>query len=105
MKPQAMRSSVGSTVRSRLPMSVASSARRQASSAAADTSLGLMPGRALDVGEWRAAKAVASLLGGNVVAHDLEGSPDGSYDFDVLLADGRTVALEVTTPRTAPSSR
>jgi hypothetical protein len=48
--------------------------------------------------EWRDARAVASLVGGEAVAHDTVGAPDGSYDFDVVLPDGRRIAVELTTP-------
>jgi hypothetical protein len=57
-----------------------------------------MPGRELDATERRAARTVASVLGGQAVPHDTEGAPEGSYDFTVELSDGRLIALEITTP-------
>jgi hypothetical protein len=57
-----------------------------------------MSGREPTPEEWRDAKAVAGLLGGEAEAHDTGGAPDGSYDFNVVLPDGRRIALEITTP-------
>jgi hypothetical protein len=38
------------------------------------------------------------MMAGEAVAHDVEGAPDGSYDFDIVLSDGRRIAVEITTP-------
>jgi hypothetical protein len=53
-------------------------------------------GRAITPEEQRAADAVARVLRATVTPRDIDGAPDMSYDFDLLLTDGRKVALEIT---------
>lgn len=55
-----------------------------------------MAGRKLDDREKAAAKIAAGVLGGKWQARDVDGAPDRTHDFDVELADGHVVALEVT---------
>ena len=55
-----------------------------------------MTGRPITLEEQRAADAVARVLNAIVTPRDVIGVPDMSYDFDMLLGDGRTVALEIT---------
>jgi hypothetical protein len=55
-----------------------------------------MPGRPLDDREVRAALTVALVLGARVEPRDVDGAPEGTHDFDVLVGD-RRIALEVTT--------
>jgi hypothetical protein len=45
--------------------------------------------------EW-ARTVVTSLLGATSVRRDVPGAPDSTYDLDVSVPDGRTIALEVT---------
>lgn len=47
--------------------------------------------------EHEAGLLVAKTLGGQLVWKDRPGAPDGTHDFDVLLPDGKRIALEVTT--------
>jgi hypothetical protein len=46
--------------------------------------------------ELEAAWTVAALVAGRPARRDKQGAPDGTHDFDILLPDGRTIALEVT---------
>lgn len=46
--------------------------------------------------EVAAGNIAAGVLGGQAVPRDVEGAPDATHDFDVVLPDGRRVALEVT---------
>jgi hypothetical protein len=48
------------------------------------------------VEEIAAADIVATRVGGQAVPRDVPGAPDTTHDFDVQLADGRAIALEVT---------
>jgi hypothetical protein len=52
-----------------------------------------MSGTTLDAGEREAGTIVAERLGGRLVDRD---GAEGAHDFDVVLPDGRSVALEVT---------
>ena len=47
--------------------------------------------------EIAAGKIVALYLSGSEIPRDVPGAPDMTVDFDVVLADSRTIALEVTT--------
>lgn len=58
--------------------------------------LGRMTGRKITAAEHRAAEAVVAFVGGTIVDRDVDGAPDKTVDFDVLLTDGRVVALEIT---------
>lgn len=55
-----------------------------------------MAGRKMDASELAAAEIVAAYLEGRQEPRDVETARDGTHDFDVLLNDGRRVALEVT---------
>ena len=55
-----------------------------------------MAGRNLRADETAAADIVAAYLGGKPEPRDVEGAPDKTHDFDVLLENGERVALEVT---------
>ena len=46
--------------------------------------------------EIAAAEIVAAYLDGNPEARDVEGAPDKTHDFDVVLRTGQRIALEVT---------
>ncbi len=46
--------------------------------------------------EQSAADLVAQLIGGTPTVRDGHGAPPSTHDFDVVLADGRVIALEVT---------
>ena len=52
-----------------------------------------------------AADVVAGALGGCWKSRDGEGDPPGMHDFDVILPDGRWIALEVTSAIDGQSSR
>lgn len=56
----------------------------------------VMAGREISAEEQRAGDAVASALDGKLIPRDVEGAPELTYDFDVVLPGHRTVALEVT---------
>jgi hypothetical protein len=43
-----------------------------------------------------AERIVARTLGGKAESRDVPGAPDGTHDFDLLLPDGRVIAVEVT---------
>jgi hypothetical protein len=45
----------------------------------------------------RTGRILTGVLGGKVVSRDVPGAPAGTYDFDLVLDDGRVVAVEVTT--------
>lgn len=55
-----------------------------------------MPRGDLSAEEEAAGKIVAQHLGGEYEARDVRGAPDATHDLDVVLADSRRVALEVT---------
>lgn len=55
-----------------------------------------MPRGDLSAEEEAAGKIVAKHLAGTYEARDVHGAPDATHDLDVVLADGRRVALEVT---------
>ena len=55
-----------------------------------------MAGREPAPEELAAADIVAGALGGRWKSRDGAGDPPGMHDFDVILPDGRCVALEVT---------
>lgn len=55
-----------------------------------------MAGRDPRPDELAAADLVANALGGRWQTRDGESDPDGMYDFDVILPDGRCIALEIT---------
>jgi hypothetical protein len=55
-----------------------------------------MAGREPAPEELAAADVVAEALGGRWELRDGEGDPPGMHDFDVILPDGRCIALEVT---------
>jgi hypothetical protein len=55
-----------------------------------------MAGRKMDASELAAAEIVAAYLEGREEPRDVVTARDGTHDFDVLLKDGRRVALEVT---------
>jgi hypothetical protein len=55
-----------------------------------------MPRGALSPEEESAGTIVAQQVGGKLVALDVLGAPDATHDLDVLLPDGRRIALEVT---------
>jgi hypothetical protein len=55
-----------------------------------------MAGREMNVLELAAGKIVALYLPGHETAKDVPGAGDMTVDFDVLLPDGLTVALEIT---------
>jgi hypothetical protein len=55
-----------------------------------------MAGREPAPEELAAADVVADALGGRWELRDGEGDPPGMHDFDVILPDGRCIALEVT---------
>ncbi len=44
----------------------------------------------------RAGQLLGAILGGAVVPRDVPGATASTHDFDVMLGDGRTVAVEVT---------
>jgi hypothetical protein len=46
--------------------------------------------------ECRASKILSRELCGEVVWRDVPEAPSGTHDFDLKLADGRTIAVEVT---------
>jgi hypothetical protein len=46
--------------------------------------------------ECRASKILSRVLCGEVVWRDVRGAPSGTHDFDLKLADGKTIAVEVT---------
>jgi hypothetical protein len=54
-----------------------------------------MTGRAITEEEKRAAKFVASCLGGNYVPRDIDGAPPMTHDFDIHVYD-KVIALEIT---------
>jgi hypothetical protein len=53
----------------------------------------------MDADELEAAELVASRLGGAATALDVEGAPDKTCDFEIVLANGARVALEVTSTK------
>lgn len=55
-----------------------------------------MPRGELSAEEDSAGKIVAKHLVGRYEARDVRGAPDATHDLDIVLADGRTVVLEVT---------
>jgi hypothetical protein len=55
-----------------------------------------MAGRGPAREELAAADVVAGALGGHWESRDAAGDPPGMHDFDVMLPDGRCIALEVT---------
>ena len=55
-----------------------------------------MAGRKMRADEIAAAEIVAAYLDGNPEARDVEGAPDKTHDFDVVLRTGQRIALEVT---------
>ncbi|HYB27956.1 MAG TPA: hypothetical protein VEF89_15165 [Solirubrobacteraceae bacterium] len=55
-----------------------------------------MAGREPAPEELAAADVVADAVGGHWESRDGEGDPPGMHDFDVILPDGRCIALEVT---------
>ena len=55
-----------------------------------------MAGREPAPEELAAANVVAAALGGRWESRDGEDDPPGMHDFDVILSDGRCIALEVT---------
>jgi hypothetical protein len=55
-----------------------------------------MAGREPTPEELAAADVVADALGGRWESCDGEDAPPGIHDFDVILPDGRCIALEVT---------
>jgi hypothetical protein len=56
-----------------------------------------MPGRPLNLFGIHAARVVATVVGGEWAARDVEGAPEGTHDFDVEIPGGISLALEVTT--------
>lgn len=46
--------------------------------------------------ECRAAQLLQQVLDGQVTWRDAPGAPPGTHDFDLVLPDGRTIAVEVT---------
>ena len=46
--------------------------------------------------EKASAEAVAEVLGGRLIWRDTPGSTATTHDYDIVLADGRVVAAEVT---------
>jgi len=55
-----------------------------------------MAGREPTPEELAAADVIADALGGRWESRDGEDAPPGMHDFDVILPDGRCIALEVT---------
>jgi hypothetical protein len=55
-----------------------------------------MPRGELSLEEDWAGEIVATYLDGTYEARDVRGAPDATHDLDIVLADGRTIALEVT---------
>lgn len=55
-----------------------------------------MPRGELSAEEEEAGRIVAQHLGGSYEARDVRGAPDATHDLDVVLADSRRAALEVT---------
>jgi hypothetical protein len=55
-----------------------------------------VPRGELDRYEQVAGQIVAQQLGGQERGRDVAGAPPGTHDFDITLADGRLIALEVT---------
>ncbi len=55
-----------------------------------------MPRGELSAEEESAGDIVVKHLGGTYEARDVHGAPDATHDLDVVFADGRRVALEVT---------
>ncbi len=55
-----------------------------------------MPRGELSAQETSAGRILARHLNGTYQARDVPGAPDATHDLDVVLTDGRTIALEVT---------
>ncbi|MGA8353530.1 MAG: hypothetical protein WB698_05125, partial [Solirubrobacteraceae bacterium] len=55
-----------------------------------------MPRGELSAEEESAGRIVAQHLEGTCEARDVHGAPDATHDLDVVLIDGRRIALEVT---------
>jgi hypothetical protein len=56
-------------------------------------------GSALPPEEQQAGDIVAAHLGGTVHPRDISGAPPETHDLDVMLPDGRRIAVEVTSAR------
>jgi len=44
----------------------------------------------------RAGRVLSDILGGTVVPRDVAGAPPGTHDLDLVLGDGRIIAVEET---------